>query len=132
MDLLEIKRKLGQGGFGSVFLAYDKLNEREVAVKILNCNDHPLSPQLMTKEIEALRRLKHKHIVKMFDSFPLPKKQQIIVVMEYLGGGELYDYWESKPDKRISENEAKEIMLQLLSAVDYCHSCKIVHRDLKF
>jgi len=65
----------------------------------------------MTKEIEALRRLKHKHIVKMFESFPLPKKQQIIVVMEYLQGGELFEYWDSKPDKRISENEAKEIML---------------------
>jgi serine/threonine protein kinase len=52
--------------------------------------------------------------------------------MEYLEGGELYEYWESKPDKRISENEAKEIMLQLLSAVEYCHNSKIVHRDLKF
>ncbi len=86
----------------------------------------------MTKEIEALRKLKHKHIVKMFHSFPLPKKQQIIVVMEFLEGGELYEYWEAKPEKRISENESKEIMVQLLSAIDYCHNIKIVHRDLKF
>ena len=68
----------------------------------------------------------------MFDSFPLPRKQQIVVVMEYLEGGELFEYWEAKPDRRVSETEAKEIMLQLLSAVDYCHSCKIIHRDIKF
>ena len=36
MEFLDIKRKLGQGGFGSVYLAYDKLNQKEVAVKILN------------------------------------------------------------------------------------------------
>jgi serine/threonine protein kinase len=75
MEFLDIKRKLGQGGFGSVYLAYDKLNQRDVAVKILNSNDHPLSPHMMTKEIEALRKLKHKHIVKLHNSFPLPKKQ---------------------------------------------------------
>lgn len=86
----------------------------------------------MTKEIDALRKLKHRHIVKMYNSFPLPKKQQIIVVMEYLEGGELLQYWESKPGRKIEENEAKEIMLQLLSAIDYCHNNKIVHRDLKF
>ena len=132
MEFLEIKRKLGQGGFGSVYLAYDKLNNQEVAVKILNSNDHPLSPHMMTKEIEALRKLKHKNIVKMFNSFPLPKKQQVIVVMEYLQGGELYEYWEKKPDRKVSEEEAKEILLQILQAIEYCHSNKIIHRDLKF
>jgi serine/threonine protein kinase len=47
----------------------------------------------MTKEIEALKKLKHKHIVKMYNSFPLPSKKQLIVVMEYLAGGELFEYW---------------------------------------
>jgi serine/threonine protein kinase len=48
---------------------------------------------MLSKEIEALRSLNHKNIVKMYSSFPLPKKQQIVVVMEYLKGGELYDFW---------------------------------------
>lgn len=52
--------------------------------------------------------------------------------MEFLQGGELYDYWFNKEDQKLSEDEAKEIMLQLLSAIDYCHNSKIIHRDLKF
>lgn len=89
----------------------DTLNKRKVAVKILNSNEHPHTPFMMNKEIEALTKLKHKHIVKLYNSFPLPKKQQVIVVMEYLEGGELQSYWSSKPNKIVSEEEAKEIML---------------------
>ena len=48
---------------------------------------------MFTKEIEALGQLKHKGIVKLYDYFPLPKKQQLIVVMEYLKGGELDELW---------------------------------------
>jgi serine/threonine protein kinase len=66
---------------------------------------------MMNKEIEALTKLKHRHIVKLYNSFPLPKKQQVIVVMEYLEGGELQEYWYSKPHRIVSEEEAKEIML---------------------
>lgn len=132
MEFLELQGKLGEGGFGQVYLAYDKLNKRKVAVKFLTSSDHPLTPQLMNKEIEALAKLKHRNIVRMYNSFPLPKKHQIVVVMEYLEGGELYDYWQKKENKQVPEAEAKEIMLQLLSAIDYCHSLKIIHRDLKF
>ena len=62
-----------------------------MAVKILNFADHP--SHMINKEIEALRNLNHKNIVKLLSSFPLPKKQQFIIVMEYLKGGELFDFW---------------------------------------
>ena len=71
MDFLDIQGKLGEGGFGQVYLAYDNLNKRKVAVKILNNNDHPF---MMNKETEALAKLKHRNIVKMYSYFPLPKK----------------------------------------------------------
>lgn len=74
MEFLELKGKLGEGGFGQVYLAWDTLNQRQVAVKILCSQDHPLTPHMMNKEIEALAKLKHRHIVKMYNSFPLPKK----------------------------------------------------------
>lgn len=44
---------------------------------------------MMNKEIEALAKLKHKHIVKLIKWFPLPREHKIVLVMEYLEGGEL-------------------------------------------
>ena len=98
-------------------LAWDKLNRRKVAVKILSSRDHPLSPNMMDKEIEALAKLKHRHIVRLYSWFPLPREHKIVLVMEFLEGGELQQYWQSKEGRRVSEVEAKEIMLQLLSAI---------------
>lgn len=62
MEFLDFKGKLGEGGFGTVFLAHDSLLKMEVAVKILNfqCNKNQ---HMITKEIEALGSLKHRHIV---------------------------------------------------------------------
>lgn len=48
---------------------------------------------MIKKEVEALRNLQHKNVVKLVDTFTRSEEQQLIVVMEYLSGGELYDYW---------------------------------------
>lgn len=68
-----MKRKLGEGGFGSVYLAHDRHLDQEVAIKILNFQCSKTS-HMITKEIEALGSLRHKNIVKLYDYFPLPKK----------------------------------------------------------
>lgn len=48
---------------------------------------------MIKKEVEALSGLKHKHIVKLVDAIPKAQERQLIVIMEYLAGGELYEYW---------------------------------------
>ena len=54
-------------------------------------------------------KLNYKHIVMMYEYFPHPTKEQLVVLMEYLSGGELYDYWHRFPDRRMPEVEVKEI-----------------------
>ena len=75
MDLIKIKEKLGEGGFGSVFLAHDELIDKQVAIKVLNFSQNQSMSNFFTKEIEALGQLKHKGIVKLYDYFPLPKNK---------------------------------------------------------
>ena len=87
---------------------------------------------MIKKEVEALSGLKHKNIVKLLDVVPRAEEKQLIVVMEFLAGGELYDYWKRFKHRQMPEREVAEIMLQLASALDYCHNSRIIHRDIKF
>lgn len=132
VNALKVVRKLGQGGFGEVNLCVDELSGNQVAVKYLNFANKQVSNNMMKKEVEALSGLKHKNIVKLLDAVPEAEKRQLIVVMEYLAGGELYDYWKRFPNRQMPEREVAEIILQLASALDYCHKCSIIHRDMKF
>lgn len=64
-------------------------------MKVLQFSQNPNTSHMITKEIVALSMLKHRNIVKLYDFFPLPKKQQYIVIMEYLKGGELAALWKA-------------------------------------
>lgn len=74
MEFIQKKQKLGEGGFGSVFLVFDELIQKEAAMKILNFGSNVNNSHMITKEIEALGQLRHRNIVKLHDYFPLPKK----------------------------------------------------------
>lgn len=132
INALKFQKCLGKGGFGEVHMCLDEVSNELVAVKYLNFAAKQMSSQMIKKEVEALTNLKHKHIVTLIDAIAHSKEKQLIVVMEYLAGGELYEYWKRFPGRQMPENEVAEVMLQLAHAVDYCHNHRIIHRDLKF
>lgn len=79
------------------------------------------------REIFNLKRFRHPHIIKLYQV--LETERDIYLVMEYVEGGELFDYIVQRG--KLAEAEARAYFQQIISAVAYCHSLHVVHRDLK-
>lgn len=78
-------------------------------------------------EIKLLKQMDHPNILKLYEVFQ--DEARFYVVTQLCEGGELFD--EIVKRKSFSEKDAAQIMLQILSAIVYCHSNHICHRDLK-
>jgi 5'-AMP-activated protein kinase catalytic alpha subunit len=79
------------------------------------------------REIQNLKLFRHPHIIKLFQVISTPN--DIFMIMEYVSGGELFDY--IVKNGRLGEEEARRFFQQIVSGVDYCHRHMVVHRDLK-
>ncbi|CAI2384149.1 unnamed protein product [Moneuplotes crassus] len=123
-------KKLGEGGFGHVYLLRNKLNGEEIAAKFVDheCLSRANTIEKALKEARHLTNLKHKNIINLQTVFIY--KREIIMFTEYIAGGELKEYL-FKKSKPFAEFEAKKIMQVLVSAIDYIHQNNVVHRDLK-
>ena len=125
----QIKSLLGNGGMSLVFLAYDTILNREVALKILK--DTIASDELAVKrfvnESTAISMLKHENIVSVYD---ISVKSEIkYIVMECVKGISLKKHIEDKGILPFSETVS--IAIQVLSALSHAHSKGIIHRDIK-
>jgi len=125
----EIKKLLGRGGFGAVYLALDNKTGKEVALKILIETRVPREANLemFKREIETLKKLKHPNIVNIADYGRY--KNIHYFALEYMNGGSL---WDSIMEKgRIPFYMALPIMLQSLEGLAFAHKKEIIHRDIK-
>lgn len=125
-----IKRELGRGGFGVVFLAHQEAIDRHVAIKFL-------LPEVATdpKEVERFRRevfhasgLQNPHTITLYDYGKSPAGL-FYVVMEYLDGITLRD--RLNRDGPIGPVQTRLLLEQVLASLDEAHSRELVHRDLK-
>jgi len=122
-------KNLGIGSFGKVRLAEHQLTGHKVAVKILNRNRirQLEMDEKVRREIKILKLFYHPHIIRLYEVIYTPT--DIYMVMEFVPGGELFDFIVS--NGRLSEPRARSMFQQLVSGVEYCHQHMVVHRDLK-
>ena len=126
----ESVRLLGRGGMGAVFLAWDRLLSRHVAIKILASElaADTVARERFARETALAGRLgAHPHIVTAYEAGVW--EQRPYVVFEYMPEGSLAEVLqESGPPPR---PQALQWLAQAADAIDYAHGAKVVHRDLK-
>ncbi|KAK2995891.1 hypothetical protein RJ640_028299 [Escallonia rubra] len=130
----ELGKEVGRGHFGHTCWARGKkgeLKNQPVAVKIISKAKMTtaISIEDVRREVKILKALSgHKNLVKFYDAFE--DAHNVYVVMELCEGGELLDRILSRGG-RYSEEDAKTIVVQIVSVVAFCHLQGVVHRDLK-
>lgn len=128
-DYYGFAKVLGQGHFGKVLLAQDYRTGENFAVKVIRKNKKNLrSATLIQREMDILRLVNHKNVVRLYDLFDTDTK--LYFVLEYMRGGVLYGVL-SKKDIHFSEERASHVLKDVLQGLEYLHSLDIVHRDIK-
>ncbi|EFN76829.1 5'-AMP-activated protein kinase catalytic subunit alpha-2 [Harpegnathos saltator] len=111
---------LGVGTFGKVKIGEHVLTKHKVAVKILNRQKIKSLDVVgkIRREIQNLKLFRHPHIIKLYQVISTPT--DIFMIMEYVSGGELFDY--IVKHGKLKEYEARRFFQQIISGVDYCLS----------
>ncbi|XP_018586759.1 serine/threonine-protein kinase STK11 [Scleropages formosus] len=124
---------LGEGSYGKVKEMLDSETLCRRAVKILKkkkLRRIPNGEANVKKEIELLRRLRHKNVIQLVDVLYNEEKQKMYMVMEYCVCG-MQEMLDSVPEKRFPVFQAHGYFCQLIDGLEYLHSQGIVHKDIK-
>ena len=134
VDDLILTRSLGKGAFGEVFLTQKKGFKELFATKRLDraYSEKPENIKRLSNEISLLKKIHHPNIVRLID---LKKtKSHCYIVMEYCNGGDLAGCLKKYKEvyrRPFPEELVQYLMKQIVSGLNFLHSQKIIHRDLK-
>ncbi|MDX1610881.1 MAG: protein kinase, partial [Candidatus Thermoplasmatota archaeon] len=126
LDRFEIDRVLGEGGFGTTYLATDTVLERRVVLKQLEHVGQGEARDLLLHEARTAANLSHANVVVVHDV--VEEEGRLLLVMEHVDGGTLAD---KLKDGSMDEKEVLEVFHDLLNGLGALHEAGIVHRDLK-
>jgi tRNA A-37 threonylcarbamoyl transferase component Bud32 len=128
---IRLNRTLGLGGMGIVFLGYDAVLKRNVAVKVL----HPahatnlVARERFKREAEASAAVSHPNIVSIYQVGELPRSGIPYFVMQYVDGPTLVSPTES--GQLLSESRVRRLVAEVASGLGAAHRRGLVHRDIK-
>ncbi|KAK6132671.1 hypothetical protein DH2020_033587 [Rehmannia glutinosa] len=129
-DSFEKLDKIGQGTYSNVYRARDLDEGKIVALKKVRFDNlEPESVRFMAREIHILRRLNHQNVIKLEGLVTSRMSCSLYLVFEYME----HDLagLASHPGLKFTEPQVKCYMKQLLRGLDHCHSCGVLHRDIK-
>jgi serine/threonine-protein kinase len=128
-DRYEIKKLIGEGGMANVYLGYDTILERDVAIKVLRGDlaDDEKFVRRFRREAQSASLLNHPNIVQIYDVGE--DDGNFYIVMEYIKGQTLKQI--IKKRGHLSLAETIDIMSQLTDGLSYAHESYIIHRDIK-
>ena len=124
-DEYDLKEKLGEGSFGTVYKVIQRKTNYIRAVKAIK--KKYIEKNEFLNEIELLKTVDHPNIIKIFDCYY--DKTFYYLIEEYCSGGDLFDYIQK--EHFFTEKKAAIIFRHLLSAINHLHKKNIIHRDLK-
>ncbi len=130
-DRYEIKEKLGQGGFGAVYLAWDRKLEKDKALKVIPdaVSSDKRAMLNLKKEAQTMMQLNHDGIVRFYDFHDEGMIKYID--MEYVKGKTLNELLLEYPDQKMPEARVKELAISICEAMQYAHDKNVIHRDIK-
>ena len=128
-DRYQIIKSIGEGGMANVYLAYDTILDRNVAVKVLRGDSATDEKFVRRFQREALSAssLSHPNIVEVYDVGE--DNGQYYIVMEYIEGCQLKQLLKKRG--RLTLSEVIDIMLQITDGLSVAHDAYIIHRDIK-
>ena len=122
-------KPIGKGTFSSVYLSLHIPTHITVAIKILEKSkiQDQTDIERIRREITILKQTHHPHIPTLYET--ISYKQHLFIVMQYIAGGDLFDYIYN--ENKLPEQTACMIFKQLISCIDYISKIGICHRDIK-